>query len=190
VIAAAQILSLSGFCVIGALPLLYFRRGEFNIRWWATAVPFFVTPLAVLAVGCGWLAPAVDSTTVRTLLSAASLLPGFLGIALIERTVKAHRTRPALWHQEDDEPPAIVRWGPYRRIRHPFYAAFLLIFVSAALAAPHWLVWSGLGYTLAMLNLTAAREERRLLAGGHGPDYRSYMAVAGRFLPRFSGVSG
>ncbi len=189
-IAVAQVMSLAGFCVIGALPLLYFRRGEFNVRWWATAWPFFATPLAVLAVGLGWLAPAIDSTTVRTLLAAASLLPGVLGILLIERTVQAHRSRPALWHQEDDEPPGIVQWGPYRRIRHPFYSAFLLIFASAGLAAPHWLVWAALGYTLVTLNVTASREERRLLAGRHGPDYRSYMAAAGRFLPRLPGVAG
>jgi protein-S-isoprenylcysteine O-methyltransferase Ste14 len=181
--------SLAAFCVIGVLPLAYFRRGSFNGRWWATAVPFFLAPLAVLAVTFGWLPVAVDTDPARQVLAAASLLPSLLGIALIERAVKVHRARPALWHQEEDEPVRIVREGPYRSIRHPFYSAFLLIFAGAGLAAPHWTTWAAFGYTLISLNVTAAREERRLLASRHGDIYREYMAAAGRFLPRPLGAS-
>jgi protein-S-isoprenylcysteine O-methyltransferase Ste14 len=188
-IAAALVTSLGAFCVIGILPLAYFRRGSFNGRWWATAVPFFLAPLAVLAVAVGWLPAAVDAGAARQVLAATSLLPSLLGIALIERTARAHRARPALWHQEDDEPVRIVREGPYRRIRHPFYSAFLLISAGAALAAPHWATWAAFGYTSISLNVTAAREERRLLASRHGDVYRDYMAAAGRFLPRPLGVS-
>ena len=188
-ITTALVINLASFCLVGILPLAYFRRGSFNRRWWATAVPFFLTPIAVLAVAAGWIPANVDAVSARQVLSAASVLPSLLGIALIERTARTHRARPALWHQEDDEPVRIVREGPYRRIRHPFYSAFLLIFAGAALAAPHWLTWAAFGYTLISLNVTAAREERRLLDSRHGDIYRDYMAVAGRFLPRPLGAS-
>jgi protein-S-isoprenylcysteine O-methyltransferase Ste14 len=36
-----------------------------------------------------------------------------------------------------------------------------------------------------MLNYTAAREERRLLASAFGEQYRAYVFRSGRFLPSF-----
>jgi len=77
----------------------------------------------------------------------------------------------------------LVQAGPYRRLRHPMYAAVLLLALGglACQLGPWRLVaWLALG---AVLRLKAAREERLLAA--RFPDYAAYRARTGGFLPAF-----
>lgn len=177
------------FAAIGSLPLIFFRRGSFNACWWVTAIPFFVAPTALLAAFIGWMEPTLppESTYGRCLL-ALSVPPALGCLVLLLTAVNEHRTAPALWHQDDDEPARLVRSGPYRRIRHPFYAAFLLALTGTAMAAPHPATVACLLYGSVAMYLTAVREERRLLRSRHGNEYREYMSATGRFAPRSRGV--
>lgn len=119
--------------------------------------------------------PALD--VVATAVAAAS-------IALMFVTWGTHRTPLSLWHQVNDAPRSIVTAGPYRAIRHPFYAAFLLAVTGAVLVLPNWTTVLALGYAIVALNITAAREERRLSASEFGAEYRAYIQRTGRFVPR------
>ena len=174
------VLLLVNFTAIGLLPILFFRRdGQFNLRWIATGAPFFVVPAGLLL---GWFGvldavPLDAGAVIATLLSAVS-------IALIAMTVGTHRIPLALWHQDNDAPAEIVTWGPYARVRHPFYTSFLLAFAAAAFAFPHLLTVGCLVYGFVALTITAAREEERLSASAFGDEYRRYMSVSGRFFPR------
>lgn len=176
------VLLLVNFLAIGLLPRLFFRRdGKFNIRWLATGAPFFVVPATLVLAWFG-VVQAVDSVigaAFATLLSTVS-------IALIAMTVGTHRIPLALWHQDNDAPAEIVTWGPYARVRHPFYTSFLLAFAAAVVALPHALTVGALLYAFVALSITAVREEKRLSASKFGDEYRNYMSVSGRFLPRIS----
>jgi protein-S-isoprenylcysteine O-methyltransferase Ste14 len=77
-----------------------------------------------------------------------------------------------------------VTYGPYQRVRHPFYAAFLLAFAGAFLLAPQWGALSTLIYAFLTLNFTAANEERRLAGSRLGAEYQNYLRQTGRFWPR------
>ncbi len=74
--------------------------------------------------------------------------------------------------------------GPYHWIRHPIYAACLLILVSLLLISANWCVgamWVG------MVGLGAAsriRTEESMMIGQFGEAYRAYMRKTGRFFPR------
>ena len=174
------VLLLVNFTAIGLLPVLFFRRdGSFNLRWIATGAPFFIVPAALIL---GWLGvleavPMGVGGPIATVLSAVS-------IALIAMTVGTHRIPLALWHQDNDAPSEIVTWGPYARVRHPFYTSFLLAFAAATLAFPHLLTAGCLVYGFVALTITAAQEEQRLAASEFGDEYRQYMSVSGRFFPR------
>lgn len=75
----------------------------------------------------------------------------------------------------------LVRHGPYRWIRHPMYAALLLVGAAAArLAADSssWLVFSAL---VVVLFVKSSVEERGLLA--RYPDYQAYRQGTHRFIP-------
>ena len=52
---AIYILNLS---FIGLLPAVFFRKdGRLNLMWWATASPFLVCTLSLLAASLGYLGP-------------------------------------------------------------------------------------------------------------------------------------
>lgn len=172
----ATLLVLLNLLYIGALPRIFFRKdGRFGPMWWATAAPFIVAAGFLLVRGAP---PAAAWQLAAVPLSAAS-------IALISLTLGTHPAPVSLWHQANDAPEALVTWGAYRRIRHPFYAAFLLALAAALVHAPHAVTLAALAYGGAMLNATAAREERRLLASPFGPAYRAYLRRTGRFLPKW-----
>jgi len=173
------------FALIGALPKIFFRRdGSLNARWWATALPFGVVPLFLIAAYVANVAPLAPPGWLRADALAAVVL-SVASIALIFLTLGTHRIPIALWHQDGDAPQHIVTYGAYRWIRHPFYAAFIAAFLAAAVFLPHPVTLGALAYACVMLNLTARREERRLVGSAFGSEYRRYLGRTGRFLPRF-----
>lgn len=178
-------LLLLDLALIGALPRVFFRRGRLNAAWWLTAMPFLAGASLVLAAATGRVAPRLPANAllgtslevIATLLCAAS-------IALIALTCGTHRRAISLWHQEDDRPQGLVTAGPYARVRHPFYTAFLLALSAVAVGVPHVATAVVLAFGFVVLDRTAAREERRLSASVFGAEYRAYKARTGRFRPR------
>jgi protein-S-isoprenylcysteine O-methyltransferase Ste14 len=78
----------------------------------------------------------------------------------------------------------LVTEGPYRHVRHPIYAAFLLILGSPLLLSANWFVG---GTWLAMTALDVAlrmRDEEAMMLARFGEPYRAYMERTGRLLPR------
>lgn len=79
----------------------------------------------------------------------------------------------------------LVTEGPYRFIRHPIYAAFLLILGSLLLITSNWLIglcWIGMTILEAFSRI---RFEESLMLEFFGDDYRHYMKRTGRLLPRW-----
>ncbi len=176
---AAMTLVLLNFGVVGLLPLLFFRRdGRLNVRWWLTAAPLFAAPLVVVGAAAGLVTPVTRQ------LELAAVPLAVLSIALIAYAAGAHQVRIALWHQDVDAPEQLVTWGPYRWVRHPFYAAFLLALAGAGAVCPHPGTLGAWLYALVALQLTARREERRLLASRLGTSYAAYARRTGRLWPR------
>lgn len=166
---------------IGLLPRLFFRKdGRRGAMWWLTAAPFMMSAAGVVAGLC---APGHQNALWQ---DAASAVLGALSILLISAARRAHAVPIALWHQQDDRPQSIVTWGPYRHVRHPFYAAFLLALTAALFHAPHVLTMAALASGYVLLDATAAREEGRLCASQFGAIYRAYIRGTGRFFPRWS----
>jgi protein-S-isoprenylcysteine O-methyltransferase Ste14 len=184
--AALAELFLIAFGLVGLLPLLFFRRGgHFNARWWLTATPFFLCAVLLVLALAGVIAPWVDPASAAGATLAVLATPlAAASIALVALTVGSHDQRVALWHQPDQLPDALVTRKAYRRLRHPFYLAFMLAFAGISLFLPHPLVWATAAYGFVALHLTARDEERRLLASPLGDQYREYMGRTNRFLPR------
>jgi protein-S-isoprenylcysteine O-methyltransferase Ste14 len=78
----------------------------------------------------------------------------------------------------------LVTAGPYRLVRHPMYAAYLLLFLGAFLLSANWVIGAGgAGVILTLMTLRLPREEQRL-AARFGDAWRSYREATGAFLPR------
>ncbi|MEK6238859.1 MAG: isoprenylcysteine carboxylmethyltransferase family protein [Planctomycetales bacterium] len=78
---------------------------------------------------------------------------------------------------------SLVTDGPYRWMRHPLYAAVLINVFSLTLLTASWFFLLGGGIVFAFLVLRTRVEEERLIEC-FGDDYRDYMPLVGRFLPR------
>lgn len=107
-----------------------------------------------------------------------------ISCCLISFTVGTHRIPLSLWHQENDAPKQIVTWGAYKKIRHPFYTSFITALTGAMIAAPNALTLISLIYGFMILNMTAAKEEKKLSASAFGQEYIDYMKGTGRFFPK------
>jgi steroid 5-alpha reductase family enzyme len=170
---------------IGLLPKIFFRRdGRFNLMWWVTASPFLICAIILMLAKAEYITPFRFNGWTRWL-DLASVPFSVASIALLFFTLGTHRIPIALWHQDNDAPKHIVTYGAYRRIRHPFYASFILALLGALIFCPHWGTLYALLHGVTVLNLTAAREERRLSTSEFGNEYREYIQQTGRFWPRF-----
>ena len=79
---------------------------------------------------------------------------------------------------------SLITAGPYKFIRHPIYAAFLLILGSTLLISANWLIGlTWLGMTVLEVVSRIGFEENLMLEY-FGDRYREYMKRTGRILPR------
>jgi protein-S-isoprenylcysteine O-methyltransferase Ste14 len=174
------------FLVMWSLPLLFFENkdGRLNLSWLMTALPFAAAPTLVLLIHLGVLHTFPIAGGLAFALRAAGAVVALASMGLAIWTWRTHRIPLSLWHMENDAPAGIVTSGPYAFIRHPFYTSFLLGMLGACLHAPHAGLLATLVYGGIALNLTAAREERRLSASAFGAEYVAYTNRTGRFSPR------
>jgi protein-S-isoprenylcysteine O-methyltransferase Ste14 len=78
----------------------------------------------------------------------------------------------------------LVKHGPYRWVRHPFYDAMALLILAFSLIAANWFLLLMGGVVLFLLVVRTRTEEEKLLLR-FGDAYRAYMKQTGRFIPRF-----
>lgn len=83
-----------------------------------------------------------------------------------------------------DSPTHLMRMGPYRYIRHPYYTSYILTHLGAAIASQLW--WALIPLLLIVgLYLHASRyEEAKFASSELAQAYQHYKQEAGRFLPR------
>lgn len=177
-------LCLFSFALLASLPFVFFRDGRPTAGWWLTAGPFFIDAALLLAALVGLIAPVAMPGVLASVSNHIAVVLGAMAITLIGCTIGVHSNPVSMWHQDDDRPTALVTCGPYARIRHPFYASFILMLTGAALAMPHPGTLLLLAAGTVQLHRTARREEHRLLAE-FGAEYASYLERTGRFIPRF-----
>lgn len=80
----------------------------------------------------------------------------------------------------------LVTDGPYRFIRHPMYAAILLIGIGVSFLSANWIVT--LSYMLPVICLYMVRvsDEEKMMAEQFGNEYREYIKRTGRLIPKLS----
>jgi len=83
-------------------------------------------------------------------------------------------------------PDELCEAGPYRYIRHPLYAAYVLAYVAALVALPHWGTAVLFLVSVAMFTFMARDDERTIGGSPLAAAYAAYRERAGMFLPRIS----
>jgi protein-S-isoprenylcysteine O-methyltransferase Ste14 len=78
----------------------------------------------------------------------------------------------------------LITNGPYRWVRHPLYTIGASMFISFGLMADNWLI-AALGvFAFIGMAIRTQKEEANLIEK-FGDEYREYMKVTGKFLPKF-----
>jgi protein-S-isoprenylcysteine O-methyltransferase Ste14 len=114
-------------------------------------------------------------------LCAASLY--ICSIAIFWWTVFANLERPLSAAFSPDIPSHLMQDGPYRFVRHPFYACYLLTWAAGALATGQILLLFTFLAMLAIYARAARMEERKFEQSPLATSYRVYRARTGMFFP-------
>ena len=124
--------------------------------------------------GVWLLGPGLPGSPLPQAMVATALALGIWSILTVWR--RSFRVLP-----EPKTGATLIEKGPYRRIRHPMYAALLLAAAGYVLDAPGGgRIISALALAT-VLGLKVRREERMLLA--RYPDYAAYRARTHRIVP-------
>lgn len=120
---------------------------------------------------------------VEPLHGAAAALLYIASLSLFWSAVKATRGSRLNGCFAAGEPLRLIRRGPYRFIRHPFYAAYLLTWFAGAIATRSSLLLATCAVMLALYTGVALFEESRFDASGLHDEYAVYRSTTGMFLP-------
>lgn len=86
---------------------------------------------------------------------------------------------------DDAEPGPLLRTGPWRFVRHPFYTSYLMFWLATALAVARPMMWIN-ALSLGLLYIVAAyQEERQLKSSSASAEYTDYSRRTPMFVPRF-----
>jgi protein-S-isoprenylcysteine O-methyltransferase Ste14 len=114
-----------------------------------------------------------------------------LGLVSIFINGWSHKTLSAKLGEDFDpalrllKVPALVKDGPYAKMRHPIYFAFLLMQISVLLLTSNWFIgFCGIAI-IASVIVIRVPEEESLLIEQFGDEYRNYIKNTGSLLPKF-----
>ena len=148
--------------------------------WLRHRVPLIIG--ALLLAAPNWVPRALT----RRFLPAGSVLP-VVGTLLLAAglgfSVWARRHLGRNWsaHVVVKEDHALVRTGPYRRLRHPIYTGILLAFLGMVLAIGELRGLVALGFVLLSFAVKSRQEERRM--GEVFPEYDQYRRETAALIP-------
>jgi protein-S-isoprenylcysteine O-methyltransferase Ste14 len=81
-------------------------------------------------------------------------------------------------------PAAVCEEGPYRYVRHPAYASYVLAFAAIPVALPGWIGLAIFLFNAGLFAHAARDDERSMAASTLAAEYARYKARVGMFVPR------
>ncbi|MBN1535749.1 MAG: isoprenylcysteine carboxylmethyltransferase family protein [Anaerolineales bacterium] len=85
------------------------------------------------------------------------------------------------------EDQLLVETGPYRRIRHPIYSAYILNYLGGGLLASNWVLTVIPVLMFGILVAIRMGQEEKVMEESFGQAYIEYEKRTGRLIPRMFG---
>jgi len=137
-------------------------------------------------VSAAWHVTAVTTTTIKPRRSLAAVALYSLSLAVFFWAVgtcrRESRTLSAIF--ESDTPRFVIREGPYRLVRHPFYSAYTLFWLAGWVASGGWLSLASAAAMTITYVCGARKEESKFRASQLSEDYADYRRQTGFMLPK------
>jgi len=125
---------------------------------------------------------ATPQVSVRQALMGAAMY--LSGLVLFYWAIRTHGKRSLSAAFSPDSPSHLVNWGPYRYVRHPFYSAYLMVWMAGFVATGRWWLLPTIALMVAVYAKAARMEEEKFADSPLADAYRIYQESTGRFLPR------
>lgn len=117
-------------------------------------------------------------------MAAVALILFCTSFALFWICIRVNREKPFSVAFSADQPEHLMTHGPYRYIRHPFYASYSLGWIASIIATGQpWLLLSLLVMGTIYYRAAAA-EERKFASSNLAAVYADYRRRTGMFIPR------
>ena len=174
-------LYLFAYCLFVAAGLYKFQKPHVNFNWLLNYFPLLLTIIMAGLSFFHWIEVYTPPTQIAGGLHFVGVLLGCVAIALYSISISAHQRPVPMWHQSSLPDVLTIRYS-YKYIRHPIYTSYMCFFVGAAFAYPSIYMLIIMLYGITILNITARKEEKQLMAK-FAEQYRAYMKITGRFLP-------
>lgn len=148
-------------------------RSLFALALWGSMLAYLINP--------GWMAWAQVQLPAWLRWTGGALLLACVPLAYwLFSSLGKNVTHTVAIRQEH----SLVREGPYRWVRHPLYSVGTLVFLGFSLLSANLFIALALVAIFIFLRMRTPLEEARLVER-FGDEYREYMRVTGRYLPRF-----
>ena len=124
------------------------------------------------------------------------LMNGVIAACILVASVALYEwARATIWGRRfglgwgEHVPDELCESGPYRRIRHPLYLAYMLASLASLVALPHWLSAVLFAGYVALFTHAAMTDERTIAGSALSADYTAYRRRAGMFWPPLSSTA-
>jgi protein-S-isoprenylcysteine O-methyltransferase Ste14 len=87
-----------------------------------------------------------------------------------------------------DEPEFLMKGGPYRFVRHPFYISYIAFWVGSSLGGNSLVLWLICFVLIGLYVVAALAEERKFKNSTLATDYQRYAARTGFLFPKFTAL--
>jgi protein-S-isoprenylcysteine O-methyltransferase Ste14 len=135
----------------------------------------------VMGTGVTWWLALHQPVPAPNWWAAALLLLGALALYEWARHAIRGRRFGVAWGLH--VPETLCEVGPYRHIRHPVYASYVLASAAELTALPHWITVATFLFNVALWTNCARRDERVIADSALAADYAAYRERTGMFLP-------
>jgi protein-S-isoprenylcysteine O-methyltransferase Ste14 len=140
--------------------------------------------VAILGAVCSLVhATAIATTAGPPAARAAGLVLIALATLLFWLAVRACGAMRLTTIFETDVPHRLIGHGPFRYVRHPFYASYTLFWIGGALASGSWLALAAAGLMVVIYVVAARGEERKFAVSALAGEYDAYRRTAGLMWP-------
>ena len=111
-----------------------------------------------------------------------------LSLALFRQAIAASRNARLKLAFDEANPHGLVTEGPYRYVRHPFYASYVLFWIGWAVALWHPIVMVPLVIIAAIYVRAALVEEQKFARTPLAASYAEYRRRTGFLWPKLSAL--
>ncbi len=169
--------------VVGVVPEQTLERFMWLV--WVPLVAAWATLpwLALHRTAAPW---ALPDFTQAPAYAALRWVAAAIAVACLAATVKCWARMGKDWRMAvtEEKEGVLITDGLFARMRHPIYAFSILLMLMTMFVVPT-LPMLAVGLVHVALMVVKARNEERHMLARHGDAYARYLAVTGRFIPRF-----